>query len=126
MAKEKKYKGSKVKVEVLVNKLIKDNMYDPNDEELWLIDEYDRFNTYAKPLFDVFEKYYGAVWDDLRKRRRMSIGIFEEHLDHPNYYLLDMLVYDFIKKTVKRKDLKSPLMLQKLQIVYIDDRIILN
>jgi len=39
---------------------------------------------------------------------------------------MDLLVSDFIKKTVKRKDLKSPLMLQKLQIVYINDRIILN
>ncbi len=126
MSKEKKYTGSKAKVEALVNKMIKDNMYDPNDEELWLIDEYDRFSAFTKPLLSVYEKYYGKVWDDLKKLRRMNIGIFEEHLDHPNYYLLDLLVSDFIKKTVKRKDLKSPLMLQKLQIVYINDRIILN
>ncbi|MCH7613690.1 MAG: hypothetical protein IIB95_08405 [Candidatus Marinimicrobia bacterium] len=127
MTKEKKYTGSKPKVETLINKMIKDNMYDPNDEELWLIDEYDRFSAFAKPPLSVaYEKYYGKVWDDLKKRRRMGIGIFEEYLEHPNYYLLDMLVADFIKKTVKRKDLKSPLMLQKLQIVYIDDRIILN
>ncbi len=126
MPKEKKYTGSKAKVEALVIKMIKDNMYDPNDEELWLIDEYDRFNAFTKPLLDVYEKYYGKVWDDLRKLRRMKIEIFEEHLEHPNYYLLDLLVSDFIKKTVKRKDLKSPLMLQKLQIVYINDRIILN
>jgi hypothetical protein len=126
MSKEKKYTGSKAKVEALVNKMIKDNMYDPNDEELWLIDEYDRFSAFTKPLLSVYEKYYGKVWDDLKKLRRMNIAIFEEHLDHPNYYLLDLLVSDFIKKTVKRKDLKSPLMLQKLQIVYINDRIILN
>lgn len=126
MAEEKKYKGSKTKVATLVNKLIKDSMYDPNDEEHWLIDEYDRFNAYAKQHLEVFEKYYGDVWNDLRKRRRMNIEIFSEHLEHPNYYLMDLLVADFIKKTVKRKDLKSPLMLQKLQIVYINDRIVLN
>ncbi|HBN45992.1 MAG TPA: hypothetical protein DD389_05945 [Candidatus Marinimicrobia bacterium] len=126
MAKDKQYKGSKTKVESLVKKLIKDNMYDPNDEEHWLIDEYDRFNHHAKESLNVFEKYYGAVWDDLKKMRRMNIEIFSEHLENPNYYLMDLLVSDFIKKTVKRKDLKSPLMLQKLQIVYINDRIILN
>ncbi|MFQ6677171.1 MAG: hypothetical protein ACE5D0_02520 [Fidelibacterota bacterium] len=126
MANKNKYTGSKPKVEALVKKLINDNMYDPNDEELWLIDEYDRFSAFTKPLLEVYEKYYGKVWDDLKKLRRMRIEIFEEHLEHPNYYLLDLLVADFIKKTVKRKDLKSPLMLQKLQIVYIDDRIILN
>ncbi len=126
MTEEKKYKGSKTKVESLVKKLIKDNMYDPNDEEHWLINEYDRFNHHAKESLNVFEKYYGAVWDDLKKMRRMNIEIFSEHLENPNYYLMDLLVSDFIKKTVKRKDLKSPLMLQKLQIVYINDRIILN
>ena len=126
MAKQNKYKGSKPKVQALIKKLIKDNMYDPNEEEHWLIDEYDRFNTYAKECLEPFEKYYGAAWDDLRKLRRMDIFIFEEHLQNPNYYLLDLIVSDFIKKTVKRKDLKSPLMLQKLQIVYINDRIILN
>ena len=126
MAEEKKYKGSKAKVDALIKKLIKDNMYDPNDEEHWLIDEYDRFNHHAKESLNVFEKYYGAVWDDLKKMRRMNIEIFSEHLENPNYYLMDLLVSDFIKKTVKRKDLKSPLMLQKLQIVYINDRIILN
>ena len=126
MAKQNKYKGSKPKVQALIKKLIKDNMYDPNEEEHWLIDEYDRFNTYAKECLESFEKYYGAAWDDLRKLRRMDIFIFEEHLQNPNYYLLDLIVSDFIKKTVKRKDLKSPLMLQKLQIVYINDKIILN
>lgn len=100
MAEEKKYKGSKTKVATLVNKLIKDSMYDPNDEEHWLIDEYDRFNAYAKQHLEVFEKYYGDVWNDLRKRRRMNIEIFSEHLEHPNYYLMDLLVADFIKKTV--------------------------
>ncbi len=109
MTEEKKYKGSKTKVESLVKKLIKDNMYDPNDEEHWLIDEYDRFNHHAKESLNVFEKYYGAVWDDLKKMRRMNIEIFSEHLENPNYYLMDLLVSDFIKKTVKRKDLKSPL-----------------
>jgi len=127
MANKNKYTGSKPKVEALIKKMINDNMYDPNDEELWLIDDYDRFSAFAKPVLSIeYEKYYGKVWDDLKKRRRISIGAFEEHLEHPNYYLLDMLVSDFIKKTIKRKDLKSPLMLQKLQIVYIDDRIILN
>ena len=126
MTEEKNYKGSKAKVDALIKKLIKDNMYDPNDEEHWLIDEYDRFNHHAKESLNVFEKYYGAVWDDLKKMRRMNIEIFSEHLENPNYYLMDLLVSDFIKKTVKRKDLKSPLMLQKLQIVYINDRIILN
>jgi len=103
MAKDKQYKGSQAKVDALVKKLIKDNMYDPNDEEHWLIDEYDRFNHHAKESLKVFEKYYGAVWDDLKKRRRMDIEIFEEHLEHPNYYLLDLLVYDFIKKNRKTK-----------------------
>ena len=120
------YKGSKTKVDAFVKKLIKDNMYDPNEEEHWLIDEYNRFNYHAKQSLQTFEKYYVAVWDDLKKRRRMDIEIFEEHLEHPIYYLLDLLVYDFIKKTIKRKELKSPLMLQKLQIVYINDRIVLN
>ena len=41
------YKGSKAKVDALVKKLIKDNMYDPNEEEQWLIDEYDKFNHHA-------------------------------------------------------------------------------
>ena len=94
------YKGSKAKVDALVKKLIKDNMFDPNEEEHWLIDEYDKFNYHAKECLQVFEKYYVAVWDDLKKRRRMDIEIFEEHLEHPNYYLLELLVYDFIKKTV--------------------------
>ena len=43
MAKQAPYKGSKSKVETLVNKMVKDNMYDPNEEELWLINEYDQF-----------------------------------------------------------------------------------
>ena len=97
------YKGSKDKVDAFVKKLIKDNMYEPNEEEQWLIDEYDKFNHHAKKCLQVFEKYYVAVWDDLKKRRRMDIEIFEEHLEHPNYYLLDLLVYDFIKKTVKKE-----------------------
>ncbi len=126
MAKQNKYKGSKPKVQALIKILIKDNMYDPNEEEHWLIDKYDRFNTYAKECLEPCEKYYGAGWDDLRKLRRMDIFIFEEHLQNPNYYLLDLIVSDFIKKTVKRKDLKSPLMLQRLQIVYINDKMILN
>ena len=50
MAKKSPYKGSKPKVEALVKKMIKDNMYDPNEEELWLINEYERFSLYSKPL----------------------------------------------------------------------------
>ena len=58
MGKREPYKGSRSKVESLVKKMIKDNMYDPNDEELWLINEYDRFGLYAKPMLTSFEKYY--------------------------------------------------------------------
>lgn len=126
MAKKSQYKGSKSKVIALIKKLTKDSSYEPNDEEHWLIDEYDRFVPVAKQNLAPFEKYYPAVWDELRKVRRMDIYIFEEILENPNYYLIDLLVADFIRKTIRRKDLKSPLTLQKLQITYINDRIILN
>ena len=65
MAKKSPYKGNKAKVETLVRKMIKDNMYDPNDEELWLINEYDRFSFYSKPLLKSFEKYYDKVCVEL-------------------------------------------------------------
>ncbi len=126
MSNKTKYKGSKPKVVALIKKLTKDSSYEPSDEEHWLIDEYDRFVPVAKQNLKPFEKYYPAVWDELRKIRRMDIHIFEEKLDNPNYYLIDLLVADFIRTTIRRKDLKSPLTLQKLQITYINDRIILN
>ena len=49
MVKRTPYKGSKIKVETLVKKMIEDNMYDPNEEELWLLNDYDRFGLYSKP-----------------------------------------------------------------------------
>lgn len=126
MPKQLKYKGSKTKVLELVKKLCHDSSYEPNDEESWLMDEYDRFEPLARQNLKQFEKYYPKVWDELRKVRRMDIQKFEEILEFPNYYLLDLLVAEFILKTLRRKDLKSPLTLQKLQITYINDRIILN
>ncbi len=126
MAKKLPYKGSKAKVGTLVKKLIKDADYDPSEEELWLIAEYDKFNLYVKPFLKSFEKYYPAVWDTLKVQRRMDVSVFEEILEFPNFYLVDPLVSRFIRFTTKRKDLKQMLLLKKLQIVHIEDRIILN
>ena len=126
MAKRTPYKGSKIKVETLVNKMIKDNMYDPNEEELWLINDYDRFGLYAKPVLISFEKYYDKLWEELKKLRRMDVDVFEELVDNPNIYLIDLLIEPFTEYIRKKKESKSMLMLQKLNIVFVDDRLILN
>ena len=126
MAKREPYKGSRSKVESLVKKMIKDNMYDPNDEELWLINEYDRFGLYAKPMLTSFEKYYDKLWEELKKLRRMDIEVLEDLVDNPNIYLIDILIEPFTEYIRKKKESKSMLMLQKLNIVFVDDRLILN
>ena len=126
MAKKSPYKGNKAKVETLVRKMIKDNMYDPNDEELWLINEYDRFSFYSKPLLISFEKYYDKVWEELKQLRRMDADVLEDLVGNPNIYLLDLLIEPFTEYIRKKKESKSMLMLQKLNIVFVDDRLILN
>jgi len=126
MGKREPYKGSRSKVESLVKKMIKDNMYDPNDEELWLINEYDRFGLYAKPMLTSFEIYYDKLWEELKKLRRMDIEVLEELVDNPNIYLIDLLIEPFTEYIRKKKESKSMLMLQKLNIVFVDDRLILN
>ena len=126
MGKREPYKGSRSKVESLVKKMIKDNMYDPNDEELWLINEYERFGLYSKPMLKSFEKYYDKLWEELKKLRRMDIEVLEELVDNPNIYLIDILIEPFTEYIRKKKESKSMLMLQKLNIVFVDDRLILN
>ena len=126
MAKKSPYKGNKLKVEALVKKMIKDNMYDPNEEELWLINEYERFSFYAKTLLISFEKYYDKVWEELKKLRRMDADVLEDLVGNPNIYLLDLLIEPFTEYIRKKKESKSMLMLQKLNIVFVDDRLILN
>ena len=126
MAKRTPYKGNKEKVETLVKKMIEDNMYDPNEEELWLINNYDRFGLYAKRVLKSFEKYYDKLWEELKKQRRMDIEVFEELVDNPNIYLIDLLIEPFTEYIRKKKESKSMLMLQKLNIVFVDDRLILN
>tara|TARA_B100000809_G_scaffold115142_1_gene113403 strand:- start:3370 stop:3750 length:381 start_codon:yes stop_codon:yes gene_type:complete len=126
MGKREPYKGSRSKVESLVKKMIKDNMYDPNDEELWLINEYDRFGLYAKPMLTSFEIYYDKLWEELKKLRRMDIEVLEDLVDNPNIYLIDILIEPFTEYIRKKKESKSMLMLQKLNIVFVDDRLILN
>ncbi len=126
MVKRSPYKGNKIKVETLVKKMIEDNMYDPNEEELWLLNDYDRFGLYAKPMLNSFEKYYDKLWDELKKLRRMDIEVFEELVGSPNIYLIDLLIEPFTEYIRKKKESKSMLMLQKLNIVFVDDRLILN
>ena len=126
MVKRTPYKGSKIKVETLVKKMIEDNMYDPNEEELWLLNDYDRFGLYAKPMLNSFEKYYDKLWEELKKLRRMDIEVFEELVGSPNIYLIDLLIEPFTEYIRKKKESKSMLMLQKLNIVFVDDRLILN
>jgi len=101
-------------------------MYDPNEEELWLINEYDRFSFYSKPLLQSFEKYYDKVWEELKKLRRMDADVLEDLVGNPNIYLLDLLIEPFTEYIRKKKESKSMLMLQKLNIVFVDDRLILN
>jgi len=126
MAKRAPYKGGRSEVETLVKKMIKDNMYDPNDEELWLINEYERFGLYSKPMLKSFEKYYDKLWEELKKLRRMDIEVLEELVDNPNIYLIDLLIEPFTEYIRQKKESKSMLMLQKLNIVFVDDRLILN
>ena len=126
MVKRSPYKGNKIKVETLVKKMIEDNMYDPNEEELWLLNDYDRFGLYSKPMLKSFEKYYDKLWDELKKLRRMDIEVFEELVGSPNIYLIDLLIEPFTEYIRKKKESKSMLMLQKLNIVFVDDRLILN
>ena len=126
MVKRAPYKGNKIKVETLVKKMIEDNMYDPNEEELWLLNDYDRFGLYSKPMLKSFEKYYDKLWDELKKLRRMDIEVFEELVGSPNIYLIDLLIEPFTEYIRKKKESKSMLMLQKLNIVFVDDRLILN
>ena len=126
MVKRAPYKGNKIKVETLVKKMIEDNMYDPNEEELWLLNDYDRFGLYSKPMLTSFEKYYDKLWDELKKLRRMDIEVFEELVGSPNIYLIDLLIEPFTEYIRKKKESKSMLMLQKLNIVFVDDRLILN
>tara|TARA_B100001964_G_scaffold75905_1_gene86113 strand:- start:933 stop:1313 length:381 start_codon:yes stop_codon:yes gene_type:complete len=126
MVKRSPYKGNKIKVETLVKKMIEDNMYDPNEEELWLLNDYDRFGLYSKPMLTSFEKYYDKLWDELKKLRRMDIEVFEELVGSPNIYLIDLLIEPFTEYIRKKKESKSMLMLQKLNIVFVDDRLILN
>ena len=99
MVKRAPYKGNKIKVETLVKKMIEDNMYDPNEEELWLLNDYDRFGLYSKPMLKSFEKYYDKLWEELKKLRRMDIEVFEELVGSPNIYLVESLrasTYDLI------------------------------
>ena len=126
MVKRAPYKGNKIKVETLVKKMIEDNMYDPNEEELWLLNDYDRFGLYSKPMLKSFEKYYDKLWEELKKLRRMDIEVFEELVGSPNIYLVDLLIEPFTEYIRKKKESKSMLMLQKLNIVFVDDRLILN
>ena len=126
MVKRTPYKGNRIKVETLVKKMIEDNMYDPNEEELWLLNDYDRFGLYAKPMLYSFEKYYDKLWEELKKLRRMDIEVFEELVGSPNIYLIDLLIEPFTEYIRKKKESKSMLMLQKLNIVFVDDRLILN
>jgi len=126
MVKRTPYKGNKIKVETLVKKMIEDNMYDPNEEELWLLNDYDRFGLYSKPMLKSFEKYYDKLWEELKKLRRMDIDVFEELVGSPNIYLVDLLIEPFTEYIRKKKESKSMLMLQKLNIVFVDDRLILN
>ncbi|MCH2477862.1 MAG: hypothetical protein MK218_07915 [Gammaproteobacteria bacterium] len=126
MVKRAPYKGNKIKVETLVKKMIEDNMYDPNEEELWLLNDYDRFGLYSKPMLKSFEKYYDKLWEELKKLRRMDIEVFEELVGSPNIYLIDLLIEPFTEYIRKKKESKSMLMLQKLNIVFVDDRLILN
>ncbi len=126
MVKRTPYKGSRIKVETLVKKMIEDNMYDPNEEELWLLNDYDRFGLYAKPMLNSFEKYYDKLWEELKKLRRMDTEVFEELVGSPNIYLIDLLIEPFTEYIRKKKESKSMLMLQKLNIVFVDDRLILN
>jgi hypothetical protein len=126
MVKRTPYKGNRIKVETLVKKMIEDNMYDPNEEELWLLNDYDRFGLYAKPMLNSFEKYYDKLWEELKKLRRMDIEVFEELVGSPNIYLIDLLIEPFTEYIRKKKESKSMLMLQKLNIVFVDDRLILN
>jgi len=126
MVKRTTYKGNRIKVETLVKKMIEDNMYDPNEEELWLLNDYDRFGLYAKPMLNSFEKYYDKLWEELKKLRRMDIEVFEELVGSPNIYLIDLLIEPFTEYIRKKKESKSMLMLQKLNIVFVDDRLILN
>ena len=126
MVKRAPYKGNKIKVETLVKKMIEDNMYDPNEEELWLLNDYDRFGLYSKPMLTSFEKYYDKLWEELKKLRRMDIEVFEELVGSPNIYLVDLLIEPFTEYIRKKKESKSMLMLQKLNIVFVDDRLILN
>jgi len=126
MVKRTPYKGSKIKVETLVKKMMEDNMYDPNEEELWLLNDYDRFGLYSKPMLTCFEKYYDNLWEELKKLRRMDIEVFEELVGCPNIYLIDLLIEPFTEYIRKKKESKSMLMLQKLNIVFVDDRLILN
>ena len=106
--------------------MLKDNMYDPNEEELWLINEYERFSFYSKPLLTSFEKYYDKVWEELKQLRRMDAEVLEDLVGNPNIYLLDLLIEPFTEYIRKKKESKSMLMLQKLNIVFVDDRLILN
>ena len=126
MVKRTPYKGNRIKVETLVKKMIEDNMYDPNEEELWLLNDYDRFGLYSKPMLTSFEKYYDKLWEELKKLRRMDIEVFEELVGSPNIYLIDLLIEPFTEYIRKKKESKSMLMLQKLNIVFVDDRLILN
>ena len=126
MVKRAPYKGNKIKVETLVKKMIEDNMYDPNEEELWLLNDYDGFGLYSKPMLKNFEKYYDKLWEELKKQRRMDIEVFEELVGSPNIYLIDLLIEPFTEYIRKKKESKSMLMLQKLNIVFVDDRLILN
>ena len=66
------------------------------------------------------------MWEELKKLRRMDIEVFEELVGSPNIYLIDLLIEPFTEYIRKKKESKSMLMLQKLNIVFVDDRLILN
>ena len=73
-----------------------------------------------------FEKYYDKVWEELKQLRRMDADVLEDLVGNPNIYLLDLLIEPFTEYIRKKKESKSMLMLQKLNIVFVDDRLILN
>ena len=56
----------------------------------------------------------------------MDIEVFEELVGSPNIYLIDLLIEPFTEYIRIKKESKSMLMLQKLNIVFVDDRLILN
>ncbi len=102
-AQESKMIGSKEKVKLLMEKLLSDNNYEPNEEENWLIYSYTNFKSYKSLHIKFFQKFYDFIFNELRDKHQMSFIRFSEMINNSNEYIVDWVINSFVDYVKKEK-----------------------